>query len=147
MKFSTRVRYGVRGLTQLGGSYGKKSVLLKEISKTQDISLKYLDHIFSMLKTKGLIKKPKAKKGGYLLARSPREITLFEIIEALEGIENMECLKHVENCSRTSRCGVRLIWKRLEEKIDNVLKNITLADIVKEQEKMNGDSENYTFHI
>ncbi|HPO51919.1 MAG TPA: Rrf2 family transcriptional regulator, partial [bacterium] len=92
MFLSTRVRYGVRALIELGMNYKKQAVLLKDISKRQKLSLKYLDHIFMQLKANGIIKKIKAKKGGYLLTKPPEQITLYEIIEAIEGIKRIECL-------------------------------------------------------
>ncbi|MGB9641745.1 MAG: RrF2 family transcriptional regulator [Candidatus Ratteibacteria bacterium] len=147
MFISTRVRYGVRALIELGMNYQKQAVLLKDISKRQNLSLKYLDHIFMQLKTKGIIKKIKAKRGGYLLAKSPENITLYEIIEAIEGIKKIECLEDEKVCFRSSHCGARIVWERLNAKVDEVLKSITLQDFVRESEKFRQMDEPVTFSI
>ncbi|HOK79610.1 MAG TPA: Rrf2 family transcriptional regulator [bacterium] len=147
MFLSTRVRYGVRALIELGMNYQKQSVLLKDISKRQNLSLKYLDHIFMQLKTKGIIKKIKAKKGGYLLAKPPEKITLYEIIEAIEGVRRIECLDDENICSRSSHCGARIVWKRLNAKVDEVLKNITLKDFIRESKKFEQMDESVVFSV
>ena len=147
MRFSTKVRYGVRGLTELAAGYGKESLLLKDISRRQGISLKYMDHIFSMLKAKGLIRKQKAKKGGYLLSRRPSEITFFDIITALEGVDTMECLKPDANCPFIPGCGARAVWRKLDAKFEASMKSFTLEDVVKERENLSKASGTYDYHI
>ncbi len=145
MFLSTRVRYGVRALIEIG--ILNKPVLLKNISAKQDLSLKYLDHIFTRLRTKGIIRKMKAKKGGYLLARKPQDITLYDIIDALEGTVTLECLRDKELCPRADHCGARIVWYRLNDKITQVLKSITLEDFINEHRKINGSREPITFSI
>ncbi|MCM8759046.1 MAG: Rrf2 family transcriptional regulator [Candidatus Omnitrophica bacterium] len=134
MLLTTRVRYGVRALIEMGIADGP--VLLKQISEKQNLSLKYLDHIFTGLKAKGIIRKIKAKKGGYLLSKNPKDITLYDIIDALGGFEKIECLLDSSLCPRVDGCGARIIWKRLNDKIIYVLKSITLEDFIKEQKKL-----------
>ncbi len=134
MFFTTRVRYGVRALIEIGTNNGKEPLLLKDISKRQDISFKYLDHIFSDLKAKGIIKKTKTKKGGYILAKKPEEITLYEIIEAIEGNREIECLIDGTLCPRAKFCGARKVWKEVNQKVNEVLKNFTLKDFIKQHE-------------
>lgn len=134
MFLTTRVRYGVRALIEIG--IASTPVLLKHISEKQGLSLKYLDHIFTVLKTKGIIRKTKAKKGGYMLARNPKDITLYDIIYALEGISRIECLEDTRLCPRVDFCGARVVWDRLNVKISNVLKNITLEDFIQEHRKI-----------
>lgn len=135
MFLTTRIRYGVRALIEIG--INNSPILLKHISENQNLSLKYLDHIFARLKTKGIVRKTKAKKGGYLLARNPEEITLYDIIDALEGIDSLECIKDNRFCSRSEKCGARIVWDKLNGKIIDVLKSITLKDFIKAQEKIN----------
>lgn len=147
MLFTTRIRYGIRALVELGMNYEKGPLLLKVISKKQDLSLKYLDHIFTQLKKKGIIKKIKAKKGGYLLNRPPKDITLYDIIEAIEGINRIECLDDPKICKMAGRCGVKFLWGKLNDRINEVLKGITLADFVKEQKKFQEATEPIMFSI
>ena len=83
MKVSTKARYGLRAVMELGLNYTKGPLLLKEIAKRQEISLKYLDHIFSLLKKIGIVKSV-GKGKGYILSRPPSQIRIWEIIEVLE---------------------------------------------------------------
>lgn len=148
MKLSTKVRYGVRALVELASNYGRGPVLMKDISRNQRLSLKYLDHIFAQLKTAGLVKKLKAKRGGYLLARPPEEITLYEIIETLEGIEFVDCIEKELSCPLSPTCAARSIWKKLKERVRETMKDITLEDFVKEKVKLeNKQCSSYTFYI
>jgi len=147
MRFSTRVRYGLRGLAELAEKHEKGPVLLKDISRRQKISMKYLDHIFSLLKAKGLIKKEKAKRGGYLLARAPSEISLYDIVVALEGIDIMECLKSGPGCPLMQSCGVRIVWKQFEERFENLLRDFNLQDILREKENLAKTQGVYTYQI
>ncbi len=134
MLLTTRIRYGVRALVEMGIAEGP--VLLKQISERQNLSLKYLDHIFAGLKAKGIIRKIKAKKGGYLLTRNPKDITLYDIIDALGGIGKIECLEDARLCPRVDGCGARIIWDRLNDKIIDVVKSIILEDFIKEQKRV-----------
>ncbi|HPP66455.1 MAG TPA: Rrf2 family transcriptional regulator [bacterium] len=147
MFFSTRIRYGVRALVELGMNYDKGPVLLKTISERQNISLKYLDHIFTSLKINGIIKKIKAKKGGYLLNRAPEDITLYDIIEAIEGIIQIACLNNSQMCERSDICGAKILWKDVNDKINEVLKSITLADFLKAEKKLQHADEHMMFSI
>ncbi len=147
MLFSTRIRYGLRALIELGMNYEKGPVLLKVISDRQDLSLKYLDHIFAQLKTKGIIKKMKAKKGGYLLNRAPEKITLYDIIEAIEGVSRIECLDDPRICKLARKCGAKVLWGKVNDRINDVFKSVTLADFVKEQKRIQEASEPIMFSI
>jgi Rrf2 family protein len=149
MKLSAKTRYGLRALVELAYN-DDKPLLLTEISKKQKISMKYLDHIFSQMKSKGLIKKLKAKKGGYLLAKSPENITIYEIIDNLEGIELIDCInKDISlSCPQIETCGTRIIWQRIRNDIKNITSQITLKDIVEERKKLENKARtSYTFYI
>ncbi|MCM8788230.1 MAG: Rrf2 family transcriptional regulator [Candidatus Omnitrophica bacterium] len=116
-------------------------ILLKHISDKQNISLKYLDHIFNELKNKGIIRRTTAKKGGYVLAKNPKDITLYDIISALEGIRSVECLEDAKLCPRVELCGARIVWNKLNDKISCLLKSITLEDFIKEHKKIIGQRD------
>jgi Rrf2 family protein len=147
MKLSTKTRYGMRALIELAYHDGKP-MLLKEISKNQKISMKYLDHIFSQLKTKGLIKKLKAKKGGYLLSKNPEDITVYEVIDSLEGVDIIDCIDKDIQCPLIETCGTRIIWQRVRDNIKKATNEITLKDIIDERKKLENKSKaSYTFYI
>ena len=147
MKLSTKTSYGIRALAELAYNE-EKPMLLKEISKSQRISMKYLDHIFSQLKKNGLIKKLKAKKGGYLLSRNPGNITIYEVINTLEGLEIIDCIDKNMPCPLMETCGSRIIWQKVKNNIKKITNEITLKDIVNERKKLeNKTGSSYTFYI
>ncbi|PKN19676.1 MAG: hypothetical protein CVU71_04695 [Deltaproteobacteria bacterium HGW-Deltaproteobacteria-6] len=132
MKLSTRSRYGTRMMTDLADHYGSNPILLKDIAKREDISEKYLSLIVIPLKSAGLIQSVRGAHGGYSLTRRPEEITVRDILQALEGeICLVDCVQDAKRCSRISTCPTRDIWGMLGEKISETLKAITLADLVR----------------
>lgn len=132
MKLSTRARYGVRLMIDLALNYGQGPVLLKNIARRQDISEKYLGQLIIPLKTRGLVNSLRGAHGGYQLAKPPAKISLKEIVEALEGDVNVvECVKKPDVCDRVASCISRNIWRDLNEKISQILKSQTLADLIK----------------
>lgn len=146
MFISTRVRYAIRALIEIGLS-NNNGVLLKEISKKQNLSLKYLDHIFTQLKTRGIVKKIKAKKGGYLLGRDTKDISVYDVIEAIEGIKRIECLEDKKACSRSSFCGARVVWENLDDRVNEIFKELTLKDFIDAQKRINEQNRPNMFSI
>ncbi|BAT72384.1 BadM/Rrf2 family transcriptional regulator [Thermosulfidibacter takaii ABI70S6] len=137
IKVSTKGRYGLRAMIEIGKAYGKGFMLLREIAKRQGISEKYLSHIIPQLRNHGLIKASRGAHGGYTLAKPPEKISLREIIEALEGpIFLVECVGAPDVCDMSSNCETRKLWKRLSESLLKELENITLADLLR------GENEN-----
>ncbi|MDY6933133.1 MAG: Rrf2 family transcriptional regulator [Spirochaetota bacterium] len=132
MKISTRARYGTRLLLELGLHYGKGPVFLKDIAKNEEISEKYLSQIMITVKSAGFVNSFRGAQGGYILARHPAEITLKEIVEALEGrFDLVECVNNPSSCKRESICVTRDIWVEVGKMIAQVLNSITLEDLVK----------------
>jgi Rrf2 family protein len=130
MKLSTRARYGVRFMTALTHEYGGKSLFLKDIAASEEVSEKYLSLIVIPLRTAGLIKSLRGAHGGYTLAQDPGEVTVCDIVEALEGETCLvRCVKQPSACDRAATCPTRDIWSILGNKIQETLKSITLADL------------------
>lgn len=131
MKLSTKVRYGTRAMLDLARYYGNNPVLLKDIAKRQEISVKYLDHILSSLKAAGLVKTQRGAKGGYILNRHPSKITISQIVEILDGpLELVGCVSNKDFCHRVNFCVMRNIWQELGKAMEVVLKTTTLEDLV-----------------
>ncbi|UCC95772.1 MAG: RrF2 family transcriptional regulator [Candidatus Omnitrophota bacterium] len=131
MKVSTRARYGVRLMFELALGYGNGLQLLKEIARKQEISEKYLSQIIIPLKAKGFVRSGRGMRGGYMLAQDPQQITVAEIVEALEGnFDIVECVDRPSVCRRASLCVARDIWVTLKEKMYDTLRSITLQDLV-----------------
>ena len=93
MRISTKGRYGTRAMVYLGENFGKEPVSLRELAEEEDISLKYMEQIVPLLKKSGLIRSIRGARGGYVLTRRPENISLRDILVALEGRWSLvECL-------------------------------------------------------
>jgi Rrf2 family protein len=131
MKLSTRVRYGVRLLVELGSTAGDEPILLRDISRNQEISEKYLGQIMIPLKAAGLVRAYRGAHGGYRLGRRAAEITLKEIVEVLDGdICLLECVRDSGSCNRIARCVTMSVWHELGERISSFLASMTLEDLI-----------------
>lgn len=140
MKISTKGRYGLRLMLCLALNFENNTRLsLKEISKKQGISEKYLEQIINPLSKAGLVLSFRGSQGGYTLAKSPKEITSGEILRTLEGsLAPVECANSGSDiCPRADYCPSLTIWKKIKDAIDNVVDNITLQDILEEYKEKN----------
>lgn len=118
-------------MTDLADHNGSNPVFLKDIAKREDISEKYLSLIVIPLRGAGLIQSIRGAHGGYRLTRKPAEITMLDVLSALEGeICLVDCVKDTKRCSRISTCPTRDIWGMLGQKISETLRSVTLADLV-----------------
>jgi Rrf2 family protein len=136
MKFSTRSRYALRALLELGLDYGKGPLQLKEIAKRQDISSRYLERIFSMLVSHGIIESLRGQHGGFVLSKPPQEIKLSQIVKIVEGpIAPVVCVSNPARCKRSSICAVRDVWEKIAKAILEILNSMTLKDLVELQNK------------
>ena len=136
MRLSTKGRYGARAMLDLALNSGKGPVLLREIAKRQEVSEKYLEHSITTLRKAGLVRSIRGARGGYMLAKSPSQIRLSEIMEVLEGsMAPVECVDDPQVCRRSQLCVTRDIWAEMKEAIDNILESITLQDMVERQDR------------
>lgn len=134
MKLSTKGRYGVKAMVDLALNYGGTPVSIKTISKRQNISEYYLEQLFSPLRKADLIKSIRGAQGGYVLNREPKDIKISDIIYVLEGpIEVSDCVEGT-SCDNLQYCATRILWKKIQDSIDSVIKSITLQDIVNDYE-------------
>jgi Rrf2 family protein len=132
MKLSTRSRYGARILVDLARHNGQGPVQIGEISKRQDISVKYLEQLIRPLKQASMVTSVRGPKGGHLLAKEPEEITLGQIVRLFEGqSELVECISHPEKCSMSDDCQVRLAWKDATRVLYEKLDSTTISDLMK----------------
>jgi Rrf2 family protein len=139
MMFSTKAEYGVRVMVELARRAGEDPIPLAEIAEHDGLPLAYLEHLVARLRKAGLVDSRRGSRGGYLLARSPTEITMAEVVEALEGsIAPIECISQASDgtivCSRESDpahvCPTKLLWTRVRVAIVRTLQETTLADLV-----------------
>lgn len=138
MKFSTRTRYGLRALIDIGLNQKEKPVFVKDIARRQNISERYLEHIMLLLKNAGILKSKKGGKGGYEFLKKPSEISVREIFEILEGkISPVECVEKKEICARSDNCAARDLWCRIRDEIVKILNKVTLETLIEQQKKKN----------
>ena len=147
MKLSTKGRYGVKAMVELAINYGGAPLSIKTISKRQNISEYYLEQLFSPLRKAKLITSIIGAQGGYVLSREPKDITVAEIMYVLEGpIEIAECIDGV-SCDNLDCCATRLLWAKIKNSIDDVMKSVTLQDIVNDYERIKTNNESLKLKI
>src|SRR5437588_5964328 len=126
MMFSTKAEYGVRVMVELARRAGEEPVPLAEIAADDGLPLAYLEHLVARLRRAGLVDSRRGSRGGYLLARPSTEITMAEVVEALEGsIAPIECISEASDgsivCVRESDrkhvCPTKLLWTRVRMSI------------------------------
>jgi Rrf2 family protein len=134
MKLSTRSRYGARILVDLARHKDQGPVQIGEISKRQDISVKYLEQLIRPLKQANLVTSVRGPKGGHLLAENPENISLGQVVRLFEGqIDLVECISFPEKCPMSDDCQVRLAWRDATEVLYEKLDATSISDL------MNGD--------
>jgi len=135
LQLSTKVRYAARAMIELAMCYESEPVQLNDIACRQDISVKYLEQIMAPLRARGYVRTQKGSRGGYHMAVKPETITLYDIVESVEGsIAPVACIDDM-SCDRWEKCVTRSVWERVKEAMKNELQAQTLADLAKEQEK------------
>lgn len=133
MKLSTKGRYATRALVELAAENGLGPVYIKKLARDQEISEKYLERIFATLKAQGLVNSVRGAKGGYTLAKDPAEITLLEVIQALEGsLAPVGCVDDAKICNKSNWCVTRSVWTKVKEAVENTLHWITLKELAEE---------------
>jgi Rrf2 family transcriptional regulator, cysteine metabolism repressor len=138
LSLSTRSRYGVRFMVGLAQGWGRGSILLKDISRREGISEKYLSQIVIPLKASGLLTAQRGARGGYALARPPAEVTVLQIVEAIEGpLVPVPCTAEAsadceQPCERMGECAASTVWMKLKIDIEASLSSRTLADLARE---------------
>jgi Rrf2 family cysteine metabolism transcriptional repressor len=143
MMFSTKAEYGVRVMVELARRAGAEPIPLAEIAANDGLPLAYLEHLVARLRKAGLVESRRGSRGGYMLARAAGEITMAEVVEALEGsIAPIECISQAADgsivCSRETAkagsashaCPTKLLWTRVRFSIVNTLRETTLADLL-----------------
>ena len=136
MQMSTRVRYAVRAMIELALNYETEPIQLKDIASKQDISVKYLEQIMAPLRVRGYVRTQKGSRGGYHLAVKPEDITIYDIVESIEGsLAPVSCVDD-NSCERIDRCVTRAVWKRVKDVLVEELQSHNLAKLALEQEKL-----------
>jgi Rrf2 family transcriptional regulator, cysteine metabolism repressor len=138
--FSTKAEYGVRVMAHLAKRGGDDPISLGSIADAEGLPLAYLEHLVQRLRKAGLVESRRGAHGGYTLARDAGDITMAEVVRALEGaIAPIECITADPDgaliCVREGEaghdpCPTKLLWTRVQGSIVRTLNDMTLADLV-----------------
>ena len=145
MKISTRGRYALRFMIDLAQHENGTYVALKDVSARQNISIKYLEQITSLLSKFGLLLSVRGPQGGYKLSKRADEYTVAEILRITEGsLAPVSCLETPTNtCPRKDICQTLKLWQGLDKAINGYLSNITLEDLTQDS----ADSDCFAYVI
>ena len=143
MMFSTKAEYGVRVMVALARHDADAPISLSEIADEDGLPLAYLEHVVARLRKAGLVDSRRGARGGYMLARPAKQITMAEVVEALEGsIAPIECITEGTDgtlvCAREAAddhrvCATKLLWTRVRGSIVRTLEDTTLSDLVQDK--------------
>lgn len=119
--------YAIRGMVYLAGQPPDRVVLVGEIARAMDVPPQFLAKIFQQFGKRGLVRSFRGSGGGFQLGRPPGDITLCEIVEAVEGpIMPNRCVLSGGACSRKKGCKVHPVWKKVQESVVEILSGVTL---------------------
>lgn len=135
MRLTTKSRYGTRLVIDLAINATDKPVSLAEISKRQNISVKYLEKLISKLKKAGIVKSQRGPFGGHMLAKSPQKITVGDLVRVLEGSSAItDCAesdsKMCGECNHAGACVSRWIWIEASKAMFDRMDEITISSLV-----------------
>lgn len=131
MKISTKGRYALRLMLDLAINCTGEYISIKSIAARQNISEKYLEQIITQLNRAGYVRSVRGAQGGYMLAKDPSEYTVGMILRLMEGsLAPVNCAEGEEFCDRGSGCVTQEVWRKIQEAVEGVVDNITLADLV-----------------
>ena len=132
MRISTKGRYAIRLMLDLANNDSGDPIRLKDVARRQEISEKYLEQIISVLNKAGFVRSIRGPQGGYTLAREPKEYTVGMILRLTEGsLSPVECVQaDGAGCEREENCATRILWKKLDDAINEVVDHVTLEDLL-----------------
>ncbi|MCQ2540557.1 MAG: Rrf2 family transcriptional regulator [Acetatifactor sp.] len=138
MKLSTKGRYGLRALVDLA-VHDEDTVSIQSIAERQDISESYLEQLVRLLKKAGLVTSVRGAGGGYRLAKPVSEISVGDVLRALEGnLDAVSCpaFQEEQGCRGADFCVTKFVWKKVNDAIAQTVDGIMLEDLVNESRSM-----------
>lgn len=145
MKLSTRGRYGIHAMYDLAlnASGGPQSI--KAIAERESIPEAYLEQLIAVLKRKGLVNSTRGAQGGYMLARQPEEITVGDVLRALEGgLSLVDCIDEEDACGKSCACPSRIVWMKLRDGLNAIVDGITLRDMIVDYKRLSAQEDQTT---
>ena len=142
MKLSTKGRYGLRAVIDLALTNENEAVSISSIAARQSLSESYLEQLMGKLRKAGIVKSIRGAQGGYRLGRPPEEISVGDILRALEGdLDPVDCmaLKHKEGgCVGQDACVTRYVWQKISDSINETVDGILLSTLLEESRQKAG---------
>ena len=138
MKLSTRARYGLKALIDLGLHCETEAVSIQSIASRQNISDSYLEQLMAKLKKAGLVDSPRGAGGGYRLGRPAAEISVGDVLRVLEGsLEAAQCsgMEDESTCENHDICVTKYVWKRINDSITQAVDTMMLDQLIEESRK------------
>ena len=137
MRLTTKGCFAVTAMIDLALNSGEGPVTLAAISERQKISLSYLEQLFGRLRRYGLVESVRGPGGGYCLARPDADITIADVVRAVDEMLDATQCGGLQNCRQAQRCMTHELWSTLNDRIYEFLSSVTLADEVKKQRQIN----------
>lgn len=144
MTLSTKGRYGLKAMIDLADFSEENPQSIANIAARQLISDRYLEQLMAKLKRAGLITSIRGAQGGYILARPSEEISVGDILRALEGdLSPVNCmeLKGEHGCMGSGKCAAKNVWKRLDESIQSAVDSMWLSELVEDNRRLRQQAE------
>lgn len=144
MKLSTKGRYGLRAIVDLARFSESEPVSISSISSREDISEGYLEQIMALLKKAGLVKSIRGAAGGYVLARPAGQISVGDVLRALEGkLEPAECAAYHpdEGYQAADSCVTKYVWKKINDSINDTVNGIMLDTLAEKSRQLRPEEE------
>ena len=137
MKLSTKGRYGIHAMYDLAQYYQEGPQPLKAVAERQRVPEAYLEQLMRPLRKADLVRAARGAQGGYMLSRPPSEITVGQVLRALEGeLAVVDCLLEEDACDKACVCPTRLVWQKVRDGLNDIVDGITLADMLEDYSRM-----------
>ena len=145
LKLTTKGRYGLRAVIDLAIYAKTEPVSLSDVAERQNISISYLEQLVAKLKKAGIVQSTRGAQGGYSLAKEPEEISVGEILRALEGsLSPVDCSavdgEGETECSASNFCVTKYVWKRINDSINDTVNNMFLSELLEESNNVKSDA-------
>lgn len=145
LKLTTKGRYGLRAVIDLAMYAKNEPVSLSDVAERQNISISYLEQLVAKLKKAGIVQSTRGAQGGYALAKAPEEISVGEILRALEGsLSPVDCSavdgEGETECSASNFCVTKYVWKRINDSINDTVNNMFLSELLEESNNVKSDA-------
>lgn len=145
MNISMKSRYAVRALTELARvqqSRPDRPVRLGEIAERREMPLQFLEQVFSALRRSGIVSSRRGAAGGYSLGRPADDITVLDVVEALDGAPSpAQCTQG--RCDEIDRCGASVVWIEAQQALENVLSATTIGDLKRREDTLRSAAPMY----